>query len=546
MAYQRVLPLAGNTADRQMLLSRGYDSAMTIAGKTEAEFMRSSGLPPGQARMIYANAKESALSVSHTFEMVREEARGLFRDLAVANPDPRIINHLRDIDGFADIFGPQDFCDCEQCSSILGPAAYFVDLMHYIEQDVSKPVFIDANKTDHPLYLKTRRPDLWNLRLTCGNTHTQIPYLTIVNEVLESHLGDDIYETLGNPGNKISFGVPFNLPLAELRIYLSHFGITLYDVYRILKEPEMKIWRAKLNISQAECIVITSPDAAGVRSRFGNPNPSSDFYVDDYADHRGFIKFVGISRQQLDELLRLRFNPDLANITVEKQSIADELQNFPEILKNFDNRLDFIHRFIRLWRKTPWSIPDFDLVLLTLHEAGHIGSDLDDAIQFLARLVDIQEKLKLTVEELCSLIHDLPVSRDFPKTPAQRADLRLYERLFDLKKLFGENPATHEINPTAIYHHYSLNRCNPNDQEIDPKTPILLGGLGVSETELLLLFDLLKDEMPFDDNGDTIDRVNRPVNAVPMCPPSLIPMTNRRLTAGESPCFTAMLGWPRR
>ena len=36
---------------------------------------------------------------------------------------------------------------------------------------------------------------------------------------------------------------------------------------------------------------------------------------------------------------------------------------------------------------------------------------------------------------------------------------------------------------------------------------MVLGGLGVSETELLLLFEQLKNEMPFDQHGDTtLDR----------------------------------------
>ena len=104
-------------------------------------------------------------------------------------------------------------------------------------------------------------------------------------------------------------------------------------------------------------------------------------------------------------------------------------------------RLDFIHRFIRLWKKSKWSIPELDLVLLAIRGAGLIATDFtEDAgapIRHLAELVDIQEKLNLTVEELCPLIDELPVSRQFPTLPASRNERRLYERLFDLQKLFG-------------------------------------------------------------------------------------------------------------
>ena len=532
MAYQRVLNLADDTADRQMLLNKGYDSAMVITATTESEFVRTSGLAPGQARMIYAKAQGDTLSVAHSFEAMRDVARGQFKDIALNNLDPQLINDLREIDGFDDLFGPQDFCDCEHCRSLLSPAAYFVDLMFFIEQYVSREIFMRPRKEDHPLYLKKRRGDLWTLKLTCENTHTQIPYLTIVNEVLEAYLENnrwvsgDIFQKLSHQGSvdesddeKISFGLPFNLPLEELRLYLSHFNVTLYDIYRVFRQPESKIWRAKLNLSKEEFGVIAKADLAGVNFRFGNPASLADFPVNDYQNKkrelRGFIKFAGITRPQLNELLNLRFKPDrfnfnlgVGNIEVDKWAVADELQNFPEILKNLtNNRLDFIHRFIRLWRKTAWSIPDLDLVLIALQKAKLIRTDLDGgAVILLAQLVDIQEKLKLTVDELCSLVDELPVSGEFPRPPAKQADRRLYERLFDLKKLFGEkDPKTHELNTSAVYHHYSRNTNNPNDQEIDPKTPLLLGGLGISETELLLLFDLLKAEMPFDADGNTKD-----------------------------------------
>ena len=95
------------------------------------------------------------------------------------------------------------------------------------------------------------------------------------------------------------------------------------------------------------------------------------------------------------------------------------------------------------------------------------------------------------------MVDQLPVSKAFPIPPAKQDDRRLYERLFDLKKIFGEaDPNTHEINTTATFRRYSLDIVNPSDKIIT--TPLLLGGLGISETELLLLFDLLKTEMPFE------------------------------------------------
>ena len=64
-----------------------------------------------------------------------------------------------------------------------------------------------------------------------------------------------------------------------------------------------------------------------------------------------------------------------------------------------------------------------------------------------------------------------------------------------------------ELAQSFTYHHYSLNTLNPADTAIDPKTPLLLGSLGISETDLLQLLALLKDQMPFDTAGNcTLDR----------------------------------------
>jgi Tc toxin complex TcA C-terminal TcB-binding domain/Neuraminidase-like domain/Salmonella virulence plasmid 28.1kDa A protein/Putative peptidoglycan binding domain len=550
MAYQRSLNLARTMGDRQMLLSKGYDSALAIARKTEADFIRTSGLEFGVARTIYAGAKETALSVAHNSEVVREVVSGGFQLFNVGNIDPRLVNDLREIEGFVDLFGCQNYCDCEECKSVLSPAAYFVDLMHFIEQYVSTPAF--TSNTNHPLYLKNRRSDLWQLNLTCENSTTQIPYLTIVNEVLEAYLDKvvtgDIYAQLSyqeNDAQKISCSLPFNLPLTELRLYLSHFEVSLHEIYRILKQPDDKVWRAKLNLSQAEFAVITIPNPNGVKFRFDNPNSLNAFPVHDVndpdssKDRRGFLQLSGIKREQLDELLQLKFNPDLKHLSIVNEPTLGDIQSCNEIINNLTEvRLDFLHRFLRLWKKTTWSIPEFDLVLASMYEAKLITKDLTipftlnrasgslsdrnipvrlvpesppislnlppnpTYITYLAQLVDLQEKLKLTVDELCTMVSQLPVS-GFPLPPAKQSDRRLYERLFDLKKMFAD-PLTHAINTTFAFHHYSLNTNHPSDRTIDPNTPLLLGGLGISETELLLLADLLKAEMPFDLEGNCI------------------------------------------
>jgi hypothetical protein len=507
-AHQRVLALA-STSDLQItLLERGFDSALSIARRTQADFVEKSGIADVDAQEVYARALNAATQVAHGYGAIRDVVRGSFAGLAVGNIAPELVNDLRRIDGFSDLFGSQDFCNCDDCHSVLSPAAYFCDLMHFIEQHVSRPVFVNAGHANHPLYLKTRRPDLWTLQLTCDNTNTLVPYLTIVDEVLEAFLGTivggDIYTTLADPNDKVSFHTPFVLPFAELELYLSHFSLTPADIYEALQLADGKVWRARLGLAPVEAEIVTTPDSANVTKRLGSPASLNDFDVQE------FLRLTGLSRSDLDAVLGLRSFTDLAQIVVAKEKTPDELQNFPEILQKLtQTRLDLVHRFLRLQRATPWSIVDLDLVILAAREGGLAGADVDETlVESLGQLVELQTKLKLTVEEVCCLADGLPVSAAFPQQPAQTSDLELYERLFDLPKLFGlANPATGELNQTVSFHHYSLDTANPADTTIDPNTPLLLAGLGISETELLLLFDLLKDELPFDANGNcTLDR----------------------------------------
>ena len=133
------------------------------------------------ARRIYRKAADTAVFTGHALSVIEESTTHARFQPAVLKegadgPNLEIINVLKDIDGYQDLFGNQNFCHCKHCRSIFSPAAYVVDLMDFIDNHVSKPVFVEPGKTEHPLYLKNRRGDLWTLALTCKNTDTLVPY----------------------------------------------------------------------------------------------------------------------------------------------------------------------------------------------------------------------------------------------------------------------------------------------------------------------------------------------------------------------------------
>ncbi len=73
------------------------------------------------------------------------------------------------------LFGSMSYCACEQCLSVYSPAAYFTDILHFLE----------INNYAAYAELIRRRPDLPYIDMTCKNTNTPVPYIDLVNELLE-------------------------------------------------------------------------------------------------------------------------------------------------------------------------------------------------------------------------------------------------------------------------------------------------------------------------------------------------------------------------
>jgi hypothetical protein len=455
-SFQRAFVLGENQEVSSQLLKAGFDSALRIVSLSEEDFIASSKLGTENGRRVYKKALDLSIGSAHYMEAIRSGIKSVFNDFTVANQHP-LVNDLREIDGFDKLFGSQDYCDCEHCRSIFSPAAYFTDLMYFVQENVSKKVFT-GTKSNHPLYLRRRRPDLWTLTLSCANTNTEIPYLQVVNAVLEKYLQSElnvtnVYNFLKNADWSIH--QPFHLELEELRLYLSHFDIRLYDIYRDMDLDAASLQRERMKMAPEELAIITTPDATAAKKRFRN-KPLANFAVKD------FISYAGISRSQLDELLKCKSFPQIAQVSVKKIKDPSDIQKYSEELQNLtDTRLDIIHRYLRTWKKTGWNLKEFDLLLNALKSAGLITSlesthaSGDFKILQLAQMMNFQEQLNLTVEELATIVFELP------QETLIKDQKSFAERAFDLAKI--------------------------NDNTIPDKTPFVLAGLGISEADLNLL-----------------------------------------------------------
>ncbi len=262
LAYQRVLHLAGDHDTATALLRAGFDSSAAVADLSYGAFRKQTSLDDASGAPVYRKAMQKASQLTNSVQLQKDAISGFEQGRYFQGIDPSFVNDLKDLPGYADLFGNTSYCDCEDCRSIFSPAAYFTDLMYFIQKNITKPAF--AGKKKHPLRLNIRRPDLWKLKLTCDNTDTLIPHLTLVIEILESYLEQtlaiqDVAQTLA--GDRSAIGLPYHVPLATVREYLSDWDTDLAGVYELLNAPADALDKETLGFSDGEwnALVTSAP-----------------------------------------------------------------------------------------------------------------------------------------------------------------------------------------------------------------------------------------------------------------------------------------------
>jgi hypothetical protein len=554
-AHQRLHALTGDVEHSHALLAAGITSATHAATMRFEDFKAATGLDHATALRHHQKAKATLGRTTAAAAAIMDVMHGGFDRLRVANVGSDVKDSLRKLDGFSELFGSQDYCQCEHCSSILSPAAYFVDLMAFVDTHVRKRYF---KHPGHSLDLKTRRPDLWTLPLSCDNTNTLVPTLEIANEVLVHHIAKVglkstltdraaiellVFDKLASTHG--SFHQPFVLSLERLGAYLDFFGQRRADIARAVgASPDQVTW-AELGIGLLEHTIITQPDhdLKTLGKLYGTTlHPHAAINAKD------LLHAMNLSRDDLGALVATHFvtaglstRPHL----VTAKSSPASVQNDVELLHGATHEaLDRMHRFTRLWRHLPWSIRELDLVLTHLQHGSQDAGELD-----LARVVEVrqaQDRLGGSVEEVCALWSDIPTRAVAPDTQP----LSLVDRLFNGDVAHGHAahghaahghaarghahagaqpiargaharaphqhpPVTRRLSATAIAHaqkplpdhtvsflHPSLRLPDSTSAE-DPQLARLLAGLRVSDEDLIRLITCLQTSLGADIHAAT-------------------------------------------
>ena len=507
--YQRVFSITNDIESAQAVLAAGYRSSANIAGGTFESFQKRTGFGDDTAAAYYVNARDTLATVVATTLTITDIVSGGFNTLFVNNIAPDVNDYLKGLDGYADLFGSQDYCLCKHCQSILSPAAYFVDLMRFVEQYVLENPDYDftGRRLNHPLNLKVRRNDLWTLPLTCDNTNNLIPYLDIINEILENYIskrrgfaGDlsnraevenavykKTFSAESSSDPVASFRQPFFLPLERLEAYLSHFNQSRASVARKLSADAAVRTTAALKISKREYDLMAqaNTDLTFQRSLYGVEFALAGGKIKSF-NAQELLKYTGLTRDDLGMLVKTRFliGSDIPPVKIRTEKTSDDsVQNDIERVYYLTvAALDRLHRFARLWRRVPWSIPELDLILTQLSAAGSASEINYSVINGVADILALGERWDLPVEQNCALWSTIPRLFAAPDRDP------LFDRLFNFRPfVMVDGPLPKDI-VTFIHPAFSQSGVpSPPDNTLAR----LLAGLQLGSDQLAQLIERL-------------------------------------------------------
>ena len=209
---------------------------------------------------------------------------------------------------------------------------------------------------------------------------------------------------------KDSLAQPYVLSLKKVEEYLSHFQLTRAQIAETFELDADTTARAVLGISLNERdLIVNAGTNAQLDKLFGTGITGSTS-----ADTQLFLALTTWTRDELGQLFKTQFVQGGNAITIQPSKASGaSVQNDKEVVSRYSRpALDRLHRFTRLWRairqSQKWSTPELDLILSSLAQPG-AGPTLTVSILVdIAKLLQVQKRLAVSVEQLCALVADVP------------------------------------------------------------------------------------------------------------------------------------------
>src|SRR5262249_11550642 len=238
------------------------------------------------------------------------------------------------------------------------------------------------------------------LLLNCPNSETPLPYIDLVNELLEDavsppgvpvwkqttrsaaelraapeHVNAGAYTLLA--AASYPHTLPYDAPLDELRTDLQQSGIGLWQLRAALlplHSPSLaqqaSVAAERFDIDPHELDLITNVNFVPLSVAWNTASP-----VADLAHVPAFLQAAAIAYERMRELLEVVW-ARAGGAATALQGVDDTCDTSVQTLAPLDAaRLDRMHRFLRLWRHTGWKLWELDLLLA----APHVGNNTLDA-----------------------------------------------------------------------------------------------------------------------------------------------------------------------
>jgi len=178
-AMQRVYRIAPRQRAMKTLLADGLDSAYRISRVGKNVFMDRYVplLGASEARCAYERAHQV-----HAMGLLLLAKAGLIApSVGAAVYKDETTTDIPEIPEWQTLFqNSLKLCACRHCRSLLSPAAYLVDVLHFLSE---RPATDNERHAIDILF--ERRSDLARIELSCDNTNIPVPYVDLVNEILE-------------------------------------------------------------------------------------------------------------------------------------------------------------------------------------------------------------------------------------------------------------------------------------------------------------------------------------------------------------------------
>jgi Tc toxin complex TcA C-terminal TcB-binding domain/Neuraminidase-like domain len=488
-ALERLYRVTPRFSEMNLFLGDGHDSARSMVRMGKDAFTARYGAALG--------GTEAADALFNRAESAADHAQGLYALYSPAlNPTlgyglPSYVPSSGDqpspIADYKTLFGSADGCECEHCSSVYGAAAYLVDLLQFLGKYPSK-----LAKHEHHEELgfwsareiligsppgegqptKLRRPDIGWIALSCDNTDTPLPYVDLVNEILEHWVAaapapyglliategtaEDLaalpqilaqesvqraaaYTTLATAA--YPFEAPFHLWAEEARVYLQHLGVPRGTLMETLRkeltgagaaEQRALIAAERVGLTPYErkvitAAAITSPTTVELYAFWGVENSF------DLNSLHAVPKLLQRSGLEYDDLLEIvdcaylkEFAPLLSPVSGGSACQPDQMQLVWDT-DDVPRAWSALHRFLRLQRRLGWSFRELDQVVMAS------GGNINDAcLEVIAVVLRLRDAWGVPIPVLASWFGNIDTQRrDGGATPS------FYEQVFQNKAVTG-------------------------------------------------------------------------------------------------------------